>query len=985
MCKKSLLFFGVIILLQACAGSSMAEPNLVAHWKMDEPNIVDPCRIDDYSGNGNYGIFKSLEAGVSPPLVDGGAARYSPGIIGNFLDINGRWRTDEHSFECVTVPDATELDFGTGDFSISMWVDMMGGSHSPLLNKGTPGGPGYELRIGGNKDLYFAISDGTDVTACTTAELGVGWMEHYNWEHFAAVRDGSTLKLYHNGELVGTKTVITTGSIDNSEDILMGRDPDADLSNHSSGWSQSEWDAHPWVDGQYDDVRLYNKALSPSDFNTVFPYAWGFSPADHAGSVLSSGGLSWEDGSISKHYDVYFGTDHDDVYNANTTAPLGVYEGRVLNDANMYELTSVNLETTYYWRIDSLNDACDVIWTSKLRKRIGGIWYDLVWEFTSAGLKAAVPSPTDEAIFRSQDSNLAWMPGSGAVSHDVYFGTNEVDVTAAGRLLADINGDGPVNYLDIAVIYNQWLTSPGSSNPSADIAGDEDVDLVDYAFFADDWRQPPDAEFKGNQPSENTTYNLPTLSLDTTYYWRIDEVGSGGETVKGDVWSFTTINALGIYNVKDHGAIGDGSTSDTDAINAAIAAAHANGGGTVYFPTGTYKSGSIVMEDNITLDISANATLLATSSAEYSSVDYNPWGDLYEYQDWGHSHWKASLIWGVGVDNVAITGTGLINGDAMTAGDPSDGYADRTISFKHCNGILIKDISIYRAGHFAIITSGCNDIDINNVTIDTNRDGINIDCCNDVNVTNCTVNSPKDDAICLKSSYCLGYKRPTQNVNISNCTVMGHVVGYLLDPPGSDDGYNCGSIKFGTESNGGFKNITITDCTFELSRGFMLATVDGGDIENINIDNIQMTQIVDPPIFLRLGNRARGPGPPPPGTYRNINISNVTAATTNHKMSCIMSGIPGHYIEDVNFSNLNINYSGGGTAADATIVLPEKEDGYPYGGMFGGVTPSYAFYVRHADGVEFHDSDFSFTNNDLRPPFVLIDVSGFELDSVDTE
>jgi len=443
--------------------------------------------------------------------------------------------------------------------------------------------------------------------------------------------------------------------------------------------------------------------------------------------------------------------------------------------------------------------------------------------------------------------------------------------------------------------------------------------------------------------------------------------------------------STGVYNVTDYGATGNGSTSDTAAINDAIAAADAAGGGTVYFPTGTFKSGSIIMKDNITLDISAKATLLATDAAEYSIVDKNPYEDHGGYQDWGHSHWESSLIWGIGLNNIAIKGKGLINGDALDAGRPKDSYGDRAISFKNSIGIVIKDISIYRAGHFAIITSGCNDIDINNVTIDTNRDGINIDCCNDVNIVNCSINAPKDDAICMKSSYCLDYKRPTENVNISNCTVMGHEVGYLLNPPGSDDGYNCGSIKFGTESNGGFKNITITDCTFELSRGFMLATVDGGDIENITIDNIQMTDIVDPPIFLKIGNRARGPGNPPPGKYRNVNISNVTCTSSLTKMSCIISGIPGHYIEDVNLTNINISYAGGGTAADASIVLPEKERGYPYGGMLGSVTPSYGFYVRHAKGVQFQDCDFTFNNNDERPAFVLVDVNGFELDDPDAE
>jgi len=480
--------------------------------------------------------------------------------------------------------------------------------------------------------------------------------------------------------------------------------------------------------------------------------------------------------------------------------------------------------------------------------------------------------------------------------------------------------------------------------------------------------------FQGNQ--QGTSFDTGKMNGDTTYYWRIDELNSYGTTT-GTVWSFTTAS-VGTYNVMDYGAAGDGSTLDHDAINAAINAANAAGCGTVYFPTGTYKSGSIVMKDNITLELSENATLLATNTADYNSVDYNPWD---AYQDWGHSHWKSSLIWGIEVNNVAITGKGLIDGSAMTAGDPADGYGDRVLSFKHCNGIIIEDINIYRGGHFCIITSGCNDITIDNVLMDTNRDGINIDCCNDVNIVNCIVNSPKDDAICMKSSYCLGYKRPTENVTIHKCTVMGHAVGYLLFPPGSDEGWHAGRIKFGTESNGGFKNITITDCNFEYCRGFMLATVDGGDIDNIIIDNIQMTELWCAPIFMRLGDRARGPGPPPPGTYRNVNISNITATfnpTFDGNISSIASGIPGHYIEDVNFINIDVVYPGGGPAEWADIVLPENEAGHPDVFMFGLVTPCYGFYLRHVDGIRFHNCVFDLNSPDERPEFEFIDALDVE-------
>jgi len=158
--------------------------------------------------------------------------------------------------------------------------------------------------------------------------------------------------------------------------------------------------------------------------------------------------------------------------------------------------------------------------------------------------EASYPGPADNGYNVLVDANLSWIAGFGATSHDVYFGTNENDVNNAGRLLADINGDGPVSYPDIGVINEQWLTNPAGLDPSADVDGNNDVNLVDYAFFADDWLEPPDVQFKGNQPVENTTYDLPTLSLNTTYYWRVDEVNGGGETVKGDVWEFKTSPVL---------------------------------------------------------------------------------------------------------------------------------------------------------------------------------------------------------------------------------------------------------------------------------------------------------------------------------------------------------------------------------------------------------------------------------------------------------
>ncbi len=429
-----------------------------------------------------------------------------------------------------------------------------------------------------------------------------------------------------------------------------------------------------------------------------------------------------------------------------------------------------------------------------------------------------------------------------------------------------------------------------------------------------------------------------------------------------------------VYNVKDYGAVGNGATLDSPAINAAIDACFAAGGGTVYFPPGTYLSGSIRLRSNIELNLHADATILGADNSHnyYDDWEDNPWD---AYQDFGHSHWKCSLIWGIGLTNIAITGLGTINGGGMTAGDPPHGGGDKTVGLKLCDGVLIEDVTLRSCGHFAVLPTGCSNMTIRNVKVDTNRDGINIDSCDHVTLTNCIVNSPKDDGICLKSTYALGYKKAADHVTITGCKVMGYKVGTFLDGTYQHDPQtnSTGRIKFGTESNGGFTNITITDCEFEHCYGLALETVDGGNIENVNISNITMNDIFFCPIFIRLGNRARGPGPPPPGATRNINISGLTASNVHGRLSSIISGIPGHYVEDVHLSNINITYEGGGTAADAQITFGECETCYPEVHMFGLVSPSWGFYCRHARNIMFNDVQLGVSNGDARPEKVFLD------------
>ena len=437
-----------------------------------------------------------------------------------------------------------------------------------------------------------------------------------------------------------------------------------------------------------------------------------------------------------------------------------------------------------------------------------------------------------------------------------------------------------------------------------------------------------------------------------------------------------------VFDIKTFGAVGDGKTLDTPSINKAIEAASAAGGGTVFFPAGTYLCFSIRLKSNVALFLDHGATILAADPCEvaggYDPAEPNP-TDMY--QDFGHSHWHDSLIWGEGIENVSILGPGLIHGKGLVRMDsPKVGIGNKAIALKLCRNVIIRDISILKGGHFAILATGVDNLTVDNVKMDTNRDGINIDCCRNVRVSNLSVNSPWDDAICLKSSYGLGFARATENVTITNCLVTGgYELGTLLD--GTFKRFTpefrvprTGRIKFGTESNGGFKNITISNIVFDYCQGLALETVDGGLLEDVTITNITMRDIINMPIFLRLGSRMRGPEGTPVGQLRRVNISNIVVYNSASRAASTISGIPGHLIEGVRVSNVQIFLQGGGTKEQAEIEPPEKEKDYPEPTMFGTL-PAYGFFIRHVKGIEFSNVHISYMKEDLRPAFVLDDVN----------
>ena len=462
-----------------------------------------------------------------------------------------------------------------------------------------------------------------------------------------------------------------------------------------------------------------------------------------------------------------------------------------------------------------------------------------------------------------------------------------------------------------------------------------------------------------------------------------------------------------LLDVRTFGATGDGKTLDTPAVNRAIEAAAAAGGGTVFFPAGTYLCFSIHLRSQVHLYLSQGCTILAAESPKPGeATGYN--GGTYDaaepktawdaYQDFGHNHWHNSLLWGENLHDLSITGPGLIYGKGLSFGAnrvargnypiyvaEQAGVGNKSIALKNCRNVIFRDFSILKGGHFGLLLTGVDNLTIDNLKIDTDRDGMDIDCCKNVRVSNCTVNSPWDDGICPKSSFALGYNRPTENVTITNCMVTGYYqLGTILDGtfkkfPAEEKVYRTGRIKCGTESNGGFRNITISNCVFEGCQGLALESEDGALCEDITISNITQRDVIQAPLFFRLGARLRGPKGSGDqstvvGTLERVMVDNFVSYNTESRICSILSGIPGHDIKDIKLSNIYIQHRGGDYADLVKVIPPENVDKYPDPGMFGPM-PAGGFFFRHVRNLELSHVEIVPMNADPRPSFHLQDVT----------
>ena len=434
------------------------------------------------------------------------------------------------------------------------------------------------------------------------------------------------------------------------------------------------------------------------------------------------------------------------------------------------------------------------------------------------------------------------------------------------------------------------------------------------------------------------------------------------------------------YNILNYGAQSDTSLLSTQALQQAIDECSQAGGGRVVVPTGNYKIGTIILKSNVHLHLEQGATLYgSTRLADYLPVKS-------DYVSLRTQTNTIQLIYADKVSHVVIDGYGTIDGRGRAFKKLS--WNDEGITRPHLlrfiqsSDITIKDITLKNSGCWMQHYLACDRLTIDGIKVinrnNYNNDALDLDGCHEVIVSRMMADSD-DDGITLKSTS----PRLCENISIANCVVSSH----------------CNAIKLGTETNGGFRNINISNIVVKPSydqqekffgqwigsSAISLEIVDGGRMENVSVSNVSV-EGTEAPIFIRLGNRARGyllggkdfDSLIPidhVGTIDGIRLDNIQIRHAG-SMGCSISGLPGHPVENVSLSRISIHHKGGVSASDLPkieeSIKDEKDKDYPESTMWGNL-PAKGFFVRHARNIQFSDVSVQTEEADVRPDFVQID------------
>ena len=434
------------------------------------------------------------------------------------------------------------------------------------------------------------------------------------------------------------------------------------------------------------------------------------------------------------------------------------------------------------------------------------------------------------------------------------------------------------------------------------------------------------------------------------------------------------------YNIMDYGAKADTTVLSTEALQQAIDVCSRQGGGRVVVPSGIYKIGTIELRSDVHLYLEQGATLYGSTDLK----DYRPMAT--DYVSLRTKVPTIQLIYADKVSRVAIDGYGTIDGRGRAFKKLS--WNDEGITRPHLlrfiqsSDITIRDITLKNSGCWMQHYLACDRLKIDGIRVENrnnyNNDALDLDGCHEVIVTNMTADSD-DDGITLKSTS----PRLCENIRIADCVVSSH----------------CNAVKLGTETNGGFRNISISGIVVKPSydqrekffgqwigsSAISLEIVDGGVLENVSVSDFTV-EGTEAPIFIRLGNRGRGYLSEGANMEKIIPVDHVGSINglrlnsiqirNAGALGCSITGLPGHPVENVWLSNVSIHHKGGIAASELSrieaAVKDEKEKEYPEATMWGSL-PAKGFFIRHARSIIFNNVTIETDQPDARPDFVRID------------
>jgi hypothetical protein len=416
----------------------------------------------------------------------------------------------------------------------------------------------------------------------------------------------------------------------------------------------------------------------------------------------------------------------------------------------------------------------------------------------------------------------------------------------------------------------------------------------------------------------------------------------------------------------------------TQRIQQALDDCSAAGGGRVILGTGSYRCGTLFLRDNVTLHLETGASILGSPRLE----DY-PEPETSFVDAVGDIRGRA-LILAEGVKNVGLTGDGVIdgNGGAFLQGTTEHPRRPFLVRLVHTKGITLRGLTLRASAAWTVHLLDCDDALVEHAAIDSrvneNNDGIDIDSSRNVTVRHCRIFTD-DDAICLKATR----REPCEDVHIHDCELSTE----------------CGALKLGTESYGDMRRVKMHDIhiRYAATCAIKILTSDGAIIEDVEISNVVADRTTGP-VFLRLGARGRtyaaDDQPKSAGALRRVSISGLRATVFQPEepslqhftkvllppsafSGMVLTGIPGHPIEDIVLKDCAISFVGGFEGDPATLHPPEDEAMYPEHFYFG-VLPAACAYLRHVNGVHFDNVTLTLQHPDPRPKIVCEDVTGFQ-------